>query len=128
MRYIVIIVAFFCNGCALFQKTTRTSNSASKATTSQLESNQLALSRAGKETQIFTYWNDSGIYQYQHIKEQVDQAKSVQLKLGETEQETITQHIKKKEPITTWIYVFVLCAFLTGCMMLYGRIKNKQQQ
>ena len=58
------------------------------------------MKRANKETQVFTCWNDSGIYQFQHIKEQAGQAKLQQEKTMEKEEAKQESSIKKSQPET----------------------------
>ncbi|MFA4870229.1 MAG: hypothetical protein WC623_18670 [Pedobacter sp.] len=72
------ITMLFCS-CSLFRKTSKTRDIATQSSKNQLDFGQLVLKSSGKETQVFTYWNDSGFYQYQHIKEQIDQAQSEKL-------------------------------------------------
>ncbi|WP_169472337.1 hypothetical protein [Pedobacter hiemivivus] len=40
----------------------------------------LNIKTADKETNIFTYWDSGVVYQYQNIRERVDQTESVDLK------------------------------------------------
>ncbi|MEQ7800928.1 hypothetical protein ABDJ41_14080 [Pedobacter sp. ASV1-7] len=85
MKKELFIVTLLFYSCSLFRKTSKTKDIVTQSSKNQLDFSQLVLKSSGKETRVFTYWNDSGFYQYQHIKEQLDQAKSDQLK-------TITQH------------------------------------
>ncbi|MNL21695.1 hypothetical protein D3C87_1429980 [compost metagenome] len=111
-------------GCSLFKKTTKTSTKSGQSSRKQTEQNQLILKRADKETHILTYWNDSGLYQFQHIKEQIDQAKSGQLKTKETQE--VKQHTKAKEiePVKIWIYVGILVVLICFSL-LYKVIARK---
>jgi ATP-dependent Zn protease len=81
---LLLITMLFCS-CSLFRKTSKTTDIAIKSSKSQLDFGQLVLKSSGKETQVFTYWTDSGFYQYQHIKEQINKAETGQLS-------TIIQH------------------------------------
>lgn len=69
MRSILFMISLFLCSCTLFKKTSKTKDSVTKSSNNQLQSSQLVLKNAGKETQVFTYWNDSGFYQYQSIKD-----------------------------------------------------------
>ncbi|SMC70392.1 hypothetical protein [Pedobacter africanus] len=71
------------SSCGLFKKTSKTTTSYAQSSAKEIEQRQLVLKSANKETQIFIYWNDRGFYQFRHIKEKIDQAKSGQLKLAE---------------------------------------------
>jgi len=68
------------------------------------------LKSGAKETQVFSYWNDSGFYQYQRISEQVDQLASRQLKAGEITLAKKELSDKKTEPSRVWIwFVVIVC-------------------
>ncbi len=86
----------------------------------QMEAKQLILKKAGKETQIFTYWNDSGFYQVQYIKEQIDQAKSGKVIAEEKKEAKQTTSTKKIESVASWIYVLMLL-LLIGCYLIFKR-------
>jgi ATP-dependent Zn protease len=83
-KILLCIILLFCS-CALFRKTGKTKNVATQYSKNQLDFEQLILKSSGKETQVFTYWNDSSFYQYQNIKEQINKAETGQLS-------TIIQH------------------------------------
>ncbi|MNY45658.1 hypothetical protein D3C86_1807780 [compost metagenome] len=94
----------FCS-CSLFRKTNKTTDIAIKSSKSQLDFGQLVLKSSDKETQVFTYWTNSGFYQYQHIKEQIDQTKSEQLNaIGQHEaQQTMID--KKATSVQAWGFI-----------------------
>ena len=124
MKKILFASVLICfAGCAFFRKSTRTNAGATQTSTNQLESSQLVLKSAGKETRIFTYWNDSGFYQYQNIKEQVDQAKLTDLKTEQKLQAKQKIVTKKTEPLNVWIYVVILMV-LTGGAFMYGAYRR----
>ena len=100
--------------CTLFQKTSKTKSAAIQSSKTRLESSQLVLKSSGKETQVFTYWNDSGIYQYQHIREQIDQAEVTDTKKAENQYAKQTITTKKDEGLRSWVY-FTLIILLLGC-------------
>ncbi|WP_316817980.1 hypothetical protein [Pedobacter nyackensis] len=63
MKNILLLILFCLSGCGVFKKTSKTNATATQSSTNQLESTQLVLKNADKETRTFTYWNDSGFYQ-----------------------------------------------------------------
>ncbi|TKC62498.1 hypothetical protein FBD94_09795 [Pedobacter hiemivivus] len=120
MKAILIVMVICLFGCALFNKTSKTTTTDKQSSEKQLESSQLLFKTANKETQIFTYWNDSGFYQVQNIRERIDLAKTDRLKTEEKQvakQETI---VKKTEPIQTWIYGLV-CISVVVCYLVFRR-------
>lgn len=111
LSLIIIILCF--SGCALFQQTNKGRASTAQSSVKQLEATELVLKRAGKETQIFTYWNDSGFYQLQYVKEQMEQTETGQLKLKQEDQLKNKVSVKKKEPLKTGFYIlFAAVLFL----------------
>ncbi|WP_183873913.1 hypothetical protein [Pedobacter sp. AK017] len=113
MFYLVLVFA----GCGLFKKTTITGNKESKSTSKQLEANMLMLKNANKETQVFTYWTDSGFYQVAQIKEQTDLAKSGRLTVGVKHEVKHESKIKKKEPAKLWVYIGIVIAVFGLCIV-----------
>lgn len=114
----------FLFGCALFNKTSKTTTTDKQSSEKQLESSRLLFKTANKETQIFTYWNDSGFYQIQNIREQIDLAKTDRLKSAE-KQQTKQEHIQKKmEPLMSWIYIPIFIGLLAG-YWFFRRFANK---
>lgn len=107
----------------MFLKTDKTKSVTTQSSINQLESTQLVLKSAGKETQIFTYWNDSGYYQFQNIKEQMDQTKLKSLKTEEKQQDKQTISTKKMEAENTLMIVAIL-VLVVGC---YFILSNKYQ-
>lgn len=119
--YILALLTLFLCSCSLFKKTSKTTELSTQSSIKRLESSQMLLKTSGMETQIFTYWNDSGFYQYQHIKEQIDQAKSDQLLVAERQEAKHSFNTKKVEPIGIWIYGVVLLA-LVCCYPIIKRV------
>jgi hypothetical protein len=120
MKRIFIAIVGCLFGCALFNKTSKTTTLDKHSSEKQLESSRLLFKTANKETQIFTYWNDSGFYQIQSIREQVNVAKTDKLKAEEKQlakQQTI---VKKTEPLKIWIYIILLIGML-GCYWFFTR-------
>ena len=119
MKYIALIITLFMCSCSLFKKTSRSSDITKKSSLNQLESSQLVLKNIGKETQIFTYWNDSGFYQYQLIKEQSKEQTATQLKSKEIQDVKEKRTSKQSEPVRVWgfvVSVVVLC--IIGCFLI----------
>ena len=114
---IFLLLAMLTESCNLFKKTSKTSNIGSYTASKQLETNMLVLKNADKETQIFTYWNDSGLYQFQHIKEQVGLAKTINLAAKEKQNDKTEIHAKQTEPIRYWIYIG-MGLMAIGCYVL----------
>jgi len=118
MRVKLLVIVLICiSGCALFQKTSKMSSVGTQSSVNQLESSQLVLKSTGKETQIYTYWNDSGFYQYQHIKEQIDQAKLSSTKAEQKQQAKQTVTAKKTERVNTGIYGAILITLVIGYLI-----------
>lgn len=124
MKYILVIV-FCLFGCTLFRKTNKERALGTQASMNQLESNQLILKKADKETQIFTYWNDSGFYQYQHIKEQSGQTESAVLKTKASASAKQVVDKKKTQPLRIWVYIAVLTGLISCCLIWRNVLKGK---
>ncbi len=104
----ILVLVIFCS-CSLFKKTTKTTAISSFDLSRQLEKQMLDLKTQQKETQIYSYWNDSVFYQYEVIKEQVDQAKAGNVKVQEKQAAKQEEKVKESEPTEVWIYsAFVL--------------------
>lgn len=121
--WIAFLLAYYLSalitGCAMFQKTAKTNNMAKQLSTTQLESAQLVLKHVGKETQIVTYWSDSGTYQYQHIKEELNQAKSERLIAEEKDKFEKQINTKMVEPVNKLVYGFIFFAAVVGLMLFF---------
>lgn len=112
---LLFYLSAFLEGCTLFQKSTKTSSTHKQSLEKQLESSQLLFKTANKETQIFTYWNDSGFYQIQNIREQIDMAKTDRLKIEEKQEAKQETIVKKTEPLRFWIYGLVCIGAVVCC-------------
>lgn len=122
MKGILIAIITSCLfGCALLNKTSKTTTTDKQSLEKQLESSQLLLKTANKETQIITYWNDTGFYQIQNTREQIDLSKRDRLKTAEkalTKQETI---LKKTEPLNSWTYALIAIVVI-GCFLIFRKL------
>ncbi|MBB5437712.1 hypothetical protein HDC92_001386 [Pedobacter sp. AK017] len=114
---IFLLLAMLVAGCNLFKKTSKTSSSASQTASKQSEADMLVLKNADKETQVFTYWNDSGLYQFQQIKEKRGIAKAINLATNENKIDKKENHTKQIEPTKYWIYIG-LGLMVVGCYVL----------
>ncbi|WP_316815857.1 hypothetical protein [Pedobacter nyackensis] len=123
MNKIFLIILLCLTGCAVFKKTNKENTIATKSTTNQLESSQLVLKNVNKETQVFTYWNDSGFYQFQQIKEQIDQAQLTALKTEEKQEAKQRSTTKQTKPANTWVYLVVLLGLSGGCLIFWRLYK-----
>lgn len=120
---LLFILLLCCSGCALFKKTNKSSNITLQSSKNQLESSQLVLKQVGKETQIFTYWTDSGLYQYQLIKERSKESASADLRTKEDTTYKEKQTDKQSEPLKVWVYVGLLFVLLVS-YVLYKKLKG----
>lgn len=112
MKTTLFVIVLFFFSCALFRKTERKTDLATKSSLNQLESTQLVLKNVGKETQIFSYGNDSGFYQYQLIKEVSQESASSQLKAENKQDSKEKLTDRRSEPVKIWVYIggfLVLC-------------------
>ncbi|TCC99548.1 hypothetical protein [Pedobacter hiemivivus] len=120
MKGILIVMVICLFGCALFNKTSKTATTDKQSSEKQLESSQLLFKTANKETQIFTYWNDSGFYQVQNIREQIDLAKTDKLKIEEKQEAKQETIVKKTEPLKMWDYGLI-CISLVASYLVFRR-------
>lgn len=118
MRCLIVILVLCFSACTVFRKTNKEMANAVQLSNKHIEANQLILKKAEKESQIYTYWNDSGFYQLQIIKEGVAQAESGSLKIEKKEEAKQSIDIKKHEPVTSWIYAVILLLMLSCYLLL----------
>ena len=117
-----MILILFLSGCSLFKKTTKTTATGSFDLSKQTEQNHLDLQTSQKETQIHSYWKDSIFYQYELIKEQVDQAKTGILKVQENQEAKQEQITKESKPVEPWVYAGILLGIIVFVLVnLYTR-------
>lgn len=121
MKNTLLLILLCLFGCGIFKKTSKTSSTATQSSNNQLESTQLVLKNADKETQLFTYWNDSGFYQVQYIKEQVDQVDAAYQNKKEEQSTRNELSTKKVEPVKTWLYVGGILVVI-GLFFVYFKI------
>lgn len=113
---IIAIYLLSCLGsCSLFRKNTKTTASARFDLKKQTEAQTLNSKTTQKETQIHSYWKDSIFYQFEVIREQIDQSKARTVETQENQQAKQEQTTKESKPIEPWIYagiIFGLIAFI----------------
>lgn len=117
MRKFVLVLMCGFTSCALFKKTNREVALNSQTINKQSELSQLVLKTAGRETQIYTYWNDSGFYQYQRIMEQTDQTEMT--KLEHKDERQLKQKITQS--VSTPSYAFMLVLLLVIYLFFFGK-------
>lgn len=120
IKYLLVGILLCFSGCALFKKTNKTTAINEMSAVKQMEANEFLLKQANKETQILTYWNDSAFYQIQNIKEQVDQAKSKQAKVKETENSKGKLVTKESEPLKIWFWIGFVIVALVSYAVIYA--------
>ena len=119
-KYILLILLL--SSCALFKKSMKSSSTNSFDLSKQTEANQLALTTTQKETQIYSYWKDSMFYQYEVIREQVDQAKAGTVKTLENQEAKQERSIKESQPIDVWIYAGIILGII-WFILIFKKLK-----
>ncbi|TCC97244.1 hypothetical protein [Pedobacter hiemivivus] len=114
------LILLFLQSCNLLKKTTKTVVNDTQNSSKFSDFNMLNIKTADKETNIFTYWDSGVVYQYQNIRERVDQTESVDLKT--TDQLTTKKDvvIKESEPPVLWIYAGI-GLLLIGALIVYWK-------
>ncbi|TCD02718.1 hypothetical protein [Pedobacter psychroterrae] len=121
MKPLYLLTIILLSSCSLFKKTTKSSATSSFDLSKQIEENQLALTTTQKETKIYSLWKDSVFYQYQLIKEQVDNAKAGTVKTQENQQTKQEQTTKESKPVETWIYAGIILG-LIGFILIFKKL------
>ena len=112
MKTLCLFLIILLSSCALFKKTVKSSSTSSFDLSKQTEENQLALTTTQRETQIYSYWKDSMFYQYEAIREQVDQAKAGTVKALENQETKQEQITKESRPVEAWIYAGIILGLI----------------
>lgn len=109
---IIGLYLLLCLGsCSLFRKTSKITASATFDLSKQIEAQTLDLKTRQKETQRYSYWEDSIFHQYEVVREQIDQSKASTVKTQENQETKQQQVLKESKPAETWgslIIVIVL--------------------
>ena len=108
MYRLCLIIFILLSSCSLFKKATKTTFTESFDLSKQTEQHQLDLKTMHKETQIYSWWKDSIFYQYEVIKEHVDQARAGNLKTLEKQEAKQEQTVKVSQPVEAWIYAGIV--------------------
>lgn len=125
MLELVCLILALSAGCMLFKKNTKT------AMENKLETNQhtylerVNLKTANKETNIYTYWNDSSVFQYQNIRENIIEAKRSAVNTDEKQVMQQQEMMKKTEPPDLWVYGVALIVGI-GVLILVVRFWRKR--
>lgn len=112
MKWMMIVVIINLMGCALFQKTNRLSSVNGKETSTQTYLDKVDVKTASKETHNYTWWNDSSVYQYQIIREHVDETKQERLNSAEKALERNKTVEKERTPVKIWMYAGITILIL----------------
>jgi len=116
---ILIIIISFAAGCALFQKTTKQRSQEKQEQSRQSELNRLALKTGQKETNVYTYWPDGSVYQWQHSVAQVDEAKFGTLRVDEQATSKTEGTTTQRVPPVTSFVILLLAGVLIVLFMIY---------
>lgn len=115
--FLTIIFLLFFFGCTLFQKTSKEKVQHIESSSSQLELSQLVLKNANKETQVFTYWNDSGFYQHSYTTEEINQSDASHIKADENLHSKQTLKMKRAEPTSLWNYLLIFLVLTSAYLV-----------
>lgn len=85
----LMVVCFY--GCKVFKQTARVEHSSA----TQVEAAELLWKQADRERRIYSYWNDSGFYQFEVMRERLGEAKSGRITVKER-QEDSAKFVKKE--------------------------------
>lgn len=120
MKTTYILLTVVClSSCALFKKTTKTVSQNNLRTEKQTYLDKTEVKTADKETHTYTWWNDSTIYQYQHVRERIDEAKTGSLKTKETVVSEEKVLSKSSNPLHIWIYVVIVMMIIALLVFRY---------
>ena len=121
IKRLIIIIPL--SSCSLFKKTTKTSAIESFDLSRQTEARSLDLKTSQKETQIYSYWKDSIFYQYEVIREEVDQAITGSLKVQENQAVKQETNIKESKPVEAWIYTGIILGII-GFVVIFKKLNG----
>ena len=114
---LLLITAMLSLGsCSLFKNTTKTTTKDTRSSERVRDFNMLELTTANKQTGIFTYWDSGVVYQYQEIREKVDQAKSAAIKISEKDAAKQEVATKQSEPAVAWVYTAIGVFVIAACI------------
>jgi N6-adenosine-specific RNA methylase IME4 len=114
-------IALLVQSCAMFKKTTKQTVKESQNTEKRYDYNLLTFKSANKETNIYTYWDNGMVYQYQNIRELTNETASVGIKTTEKASAKKDTVIKESKPAVLWVYTGI-GILIIGTTMLYRRL------
>lgn len=123
---VVCLVLMFCTGCILFKKSTKSTTENKSENQVQAYLERVNLKTANRETNIYTYWNDSSVFQYQNIRENIEEAKHNTVNKNEKQVTQQKETVKKTEPPDLWVYG-VIVVVVIGVLILVVRFWRKEK-
>lgn len=102
-------------------RTTKTSIKDRAELNRKTELSGLALRAEVKKRNVLTYWPNGSVYQFEQLREQVDQAKSARLNVEETKVLKRDETVKQRERF--WLYGGIAVAMVI-LFWIYQLIKN----
>ncbi|RZM22603.1 MAG: hypothetical protein EOO88_28905 [Pedobacter sp.] len=108
MKLFYLFPIILLSGCSLFRKTSKITASATFDLSKQTEAQTLDLKTKLKETQRYSYWEDSIFHQYEVIREQIDQSKASNVKTQENQETKQDQVLKESKPAESWVFLIIL--------------------
>jgi hypothetical protein len=120
MKAIILIINItLISGCALFQNTTKQRNEEKQEQSRQTEMNRLAVKTGQTETNVYTYWPDGSVYQWQHSVGQVDEAKFGTLRVNEQATTKTEGTTTQRVPSTTSFIILLVAGVLIVVFIRY---------
>jgi PBP1b-binding outer membrane lipoprotein LpoB len=119
MKGIIVILILLLSGCALFQKTTKQRSQEKQEKSKQTEMNRLAVKAGQTETNVYTYWPDGSVYQWQHSVGQVNEAKFGTLRVDEQATTKTEGTTTQRVPSSTSFIILLIAGILIVVFILY---------
>lgn len=114
---VVCLVLIFCMGCMLFKKSTKSTTETRSENQVQAYLERVNLKTSNRETNIYTYWNDSSVFQYQNVRENIEVTKHNTVNKNEKQVTQQKEMVKKTEPPDLWVYG-VIVVVVVGVLIL----------
>ena len=127
MLELVCLILALSAGCMLFKKNTKTRMENKLETHQHSYLERVNLKTATKETNIYTYWNDSSVFQYQNIRENIEEAKRSTVNTEEKQVLQQKETMKKTEPPDMWVYGIAIVAGI-GILILVVKFWRKSRK
>lgn len=109
MKSTVLLWILCLLGCATMKKTDKSINTVSTEASKQTYLDKVAITNTGKETQTFTWWKDSAVYQYQLVKERAADTKTERLAVHENTSEAVKESKKRVDAVSVIGIIALLC-------------------